>query len=105
MITQAETSGQNSMPLPPPVPVWRYVFRLAPLVILWLLMAGLLGWMLYTWAGWSEQADRADMREWLDNTRIFRKTLAELVREYVDLLQDENPGPGYTNRLKNKRNE
>jgi signal transduction histidine kinase len=68
-------------------------------------MAGLLGWMLYSWAGWSEQADRADMREWLDNTRIFRKTLAELVREYVDLLQDVNPGPDYPNRLKNKRNE
>ncbi len=68
-------------------------------------MAGLLGWMLYTWAGWSEQADRADMREWLDNTRIFRKTLAELVREYVDLVLDENPGPDHANRLKNKRNE
>jgi signal transduction histidine kinase len=88
-----------------PVPIWRYVVRLTPLVVLWLLMAGLLGWMLSTWAGWSEQADRADMREWLDNTRIFRKTLAELVREYVDLLVEENPGPDHANRLKYKRNE
>ena len=86
-------------------PAWRYVIRLAPLVFLWLVMAGLLGWMLYTWAGWSEQADRADMREWIDNTRIFRKTLSELVREYVDLLQDEHPGSDYSTRLKNKRHE
>lgn len=105
MNTPETISDTPSALISPPVPVWRYVVRLAPLVILWLLMAGLLGWMLYTWAGWSEQADRADMREWLDNTRIFRKTLAELVREYVDLLTDENPGPDYANRLKNKRNE
>ena len=31
-------------------------------------------------------------REWLDNTRVFRKTLAELVREYVDLLHAESRG-------------
>jgi signal transduction histidine kinase len=105
MITLNESPDQSLANLPPPVRVWRYAARLAPLVVLWVLMAGLLGWMLYTWAGWSEQADRADMREWLDNTRIFRKTLAELVREYVDLLQDESPGPGQANRLKNKRNE
>ncbi|HEV3383223.1 MAG TPA: HAMP domain-containing sensor histidine kinase [Gemmata sp.] len=105
MTTPNELTDQASALLTPPIPVWRYLVRLAPLVMLWIVMAGLLGWMLYSWAGWSEQADRADMREWLDNTRIFRKTLAELVREYVDLLQDENPGPGYANRLKNKRNE
>src|SRR5580692_4818350 len=105
MNTSDSMPTQSSALLSPPVPVWRYVARLAPLVVLWLLMAGLLGWMLYTWAGWSEQADRADMREWLDNTRIFRKTLAELVREYVDLVMDENPGPDHPNRVKNKRNE
>jgi signal transduction histidine kinase len=88
-----------------PLPVWRYLGRLAPLVILWTVMAGLLGWMLYTWAGWSEQADQADMREWIDNTRIFRKTLAELVRDYVELVTDPTPGPDYENRLKNKRSE
>jgi signal transduction histidine kinase len=105
MSTPEASADQYSPLISQPVPFWKYLIRLAPLVVLWGLMAGLLGWMLYNWAGWNEQADRADMREWLDNTRIFRKTLVELVREYVDLLVDETPGPDHANRLKNKRNE
>lgn len=89
----------------PPPPVWRYVGRLAPLALLWVVMAGLLGWLLYTRAGWNEQSDRADVREWLDNTRIFRKTLSELVREYVDLLHDSSTDPNHAIRLNNKRDE
>jgi signal transduction histidine kinase len=65
-------------------------------------MAGLLGWLLYARAGWSEESDRADMREWVDNTRIFRKTLAELAREYADLLADPAADP---TRVTNKRLE
>jgi len=76
-----------------------------PLIILWLIMAGLLAWLLYARAWWSEESDRADMREWIDNTRIFRKTLAELTREHVELLLDESPGPDHAIRLKNKRDE
>ena len=89
----------------PPLPVLRYVGRMAPLFILWVVMAGLLGWLLYNRANWNEDSDRADMREWINNTRIFRKTLGELVRDYVDLLLDPTPGPDHTNRLKNKRDE
>jgi signal transduction histidine kinase len=89
----------------PPLPIWRYVGRLAPLALLWVVMAGLLGWLLYTRAGWNEQSDRADMREWIDNTRIFRKTLAELVKEYIDLLQDTSTDPGHAVRVKHKRDE
>ena len=68
-------------------------------------MAGLLGWLLYTRGAWNEQSDRSDIREWLDNTRIFRKTLAELVKEYVDLLQDADPSGDHAKRLKAKREE
>jgi signal transduction histidine kinase len=89
----------------PRLRVWRFVGRLAPLALLWVGMAGLLGWLLYTRASWNEQSDRADIREWIDNTRIFRKTLAELVKEYVDLLDDANPSGDHARRLKNKRNE
>ncbi|MFO0821585.1 MAG: HAMP domain-containing sensor histidine kinase [Gemmataceae bacterium] len=95
---------EPGLPLPP-VPFWRYFIRLLPLFLLWGVMAGLLVWLLYGRASWSEESDRADMREWLDNTRIFRKTLAELTRDYVDLLLDNNPAPDHANRLKNKRDE
>jgi signal transduction histidine kinase len=81
------------------------VGRLAPLVFLWVGMAGLLAWLLATRADWNEDSDRADMREWLDHTRPFRKTLAELTREHVDLLLEDPPGPGHDVRLKNKRDE
>ena len=95
------------LPLPPApkLPVWRYIGRLAPLALLWVGMAGLLGWLLYSRATWNEQSDRADVREWIDNTRIFRKTLAELTREYVELLQDADPGADHAGRLQTKRDE
>ncbi len=89
----------------PPLPVWRYVGRLAPLAVLWAVLVGLLAWLLYTRANWSEESDRADVREWLDNTRVFRKTLAELVREYVDLLHAETRGPDHHDRVTFKRAE
>ena len=89
----------------PRFPLWRYAVRLAPLAVLWAVLVGLLGWLLATRAGWGEESDRADVREWLDNTRVFRKTLAELVREYVDLLAAESRGPDHADRVRNKRAE
>ncbi len=89
----------------PPLAIWRYIGRLAPLAFLWVGLAGLLGWLLYSRAGWSEASDQGNMREWIDNTRIFRKTLSELVREYVDLQAGTNPGPDQSTRLRNKREE
>ena len=89
----------------PPIAFWRYVGRLGPLVVLWAVLAGLLGWVLYTRSGWSEESDRADMREWVENTRIFRKTLAELVHDYTELLGDPAPGPQTVVRLAHKRAE
>jgi signal transduction histidine kinase len=87
------------------VSAWRYIGRLAPLAVLWLVLVGLLGWLLWTRANWNEESDRADVREWLDNTRIFRKTLSELVREYVDLLNTTNRGPAHQDRVNDKREE
>lgn len=89
----------------PPLPVWRYVGRLAPLAVLWGVLVGLLGWLLYTRANWNEESDRADVREWIDNTRVFRKTLTDLVRDYIDLVRAENPGLGHADRIKDKRTE
>lgn len=92
-------------PAAPPLPVWRYVGRLAPLAVLWGVLVGLLGWLLYTRANWNEDSDRADVREWIDNTRVFRKTVTELVRDYIDLVRTESPGVGHADRIKDKRTE
>lgn len=63
----------------------RLIEALAPVVLVWLLLVGWLAVELSSRAEWSEQADRATVREWLDEARNFRKTLPELVREYVAL--------------------
>jgi signal transduction histidine kinase len=55
------------------------------LILLWLGTASLLGWLLYSRAYWNEVADQANIREWVENTRIFRKTLTELAQEYIRL--------------------
>lgn len=98
-----------STPVPPmgPAPrflAWRYAVRLAPLVLLWAVLVGLLGWLLATRANWGEESDRANVREWVDNTRVFRKTLSELVREYVDLLHAPDV-PNRADRAQDKRAE
>jgi signal transduction histidine kinase len=98
-------STPANVPEAPLPSAWRFVGRLAPLAVLWAVMVGLLGWLLYTRANWSEESDRADVREWLDNDRVFRKTLTELVREYVDLLSAENRGLDHAGQVHIKREE
>lgn len=68
----------------PPLPLRRYAGRLVPLILLWVALVGWLGWLLYSRANWTREADQADLREWLTETRVFRKSLPELVREYAD---------------------
>lgn len=99
------TPSDGAEPGVPPVPVWKYVRRLGPLVVLWALLAGLLGWVLYTRAEWGEESDRAAVREWVENTRIFRKTLGELVHDYAELLADPGPEVPTAIRLAHKRDE
>jgi len=52
-------------------------------LVLWMLpflgMAGLIWWNMLS----AERADRQIIEEWLQETRIFRKTLPDLVREYI----------------------
>jgi signal transduction histidine kinase len=77
--------------------IWRHFGRLAPLAALWILLVGWLGWLLYSRASWTEQSDEQDMREWLSETRVFRKSLPELIAEYVELLEQ---GDSERQRLK-----
>jgi len=95
------------MSLPTPVPrqsIWKYTEGLLPVAIVWIVLVGWLAALLYDRANWSEQADEAEMREWLDEARNFRKTLPELVREYADLRAEEPDGMESL-RLMEKRKE
>jgi signal transduction histidine kinase len=96
-----------SQPTPPtpPLPVWRYVGRLVPVILLWAVLVAWLGWLVYSRGNWSREADQANVREWLDEARNFRKTLPELVREYVAVLEEHPPGPDYPRRLRGKADE
>jgi signal transduction histidine kinase len=78
---------------------------LAPVVLVWLLLVGWLAKTLYDRALWSEQADAATIREWLDEARNFRKSLPELVRDYVRLREDDPSGTADPWRLATKRDE
>jgi signal transduction histidine kinase len=87
----------------PPFPIWRSLGRLAPLIVLWFFLVGWLGWLLYSKTAWTQQSDDENMREWLSETRIFRKSLPELIAEYVELA--EHPGGTDSDRLRTKHDE
>lgn len=81
--------------------VWKYLGGLAPGIIVGIVLVGWLISLIYGRANWSEEADAAEVREWIDEARIFRKTLPELVREYLD-YRDQGRSPG---QLAEKREE
>ncbi len=89
----------------PPQPLARLLIPLLPLLFIWLGTAGLLLWLLYSRTHWNEWGDEADIREWIENTRIFRKTLAELAREYLDLTLSSPGDNGDHPRRTVKRSE
>lgn len=60
--------------------------------------------LLFDRVNWSHEADEADVREWLDEARNFRKSLPELIKEYAQLLQEE-PGPDSEKRRTLKADE
>ena len=74
-------------------PWWKVVRALAPAVLFW---AALVGWLAYMLTEQTErgiETDEATVREWVDEGRPFRKTLPELVREYVQRLDAPNGDP------------
>jgi signal transduction histidine kinase len=82
-------------------PLWAYVGGLAPVVFVWLVLVVWLAALLYQQASWSTRADESLIEEWIEEARNFRKTLPELVREYVR-LQEEGQS---TRLLQDKRDE
>src|SRR3954471_17058004 len=64
-------------------PWWKVVRALAPAVLFWAALVGWLAYLLSERTDLGGEADEASVHEWIDEARSFRKTLPELVREYV----------------------
>ncbi|MGE3807370.1 MAG: sensor histidine kinase [Gemmataceae bacterium] len=76
--------------------MWRYLRGLAVPMLLWALFVGLLAENLRARFKADEHYDEAALREWVDESRVFRDALPELVRGYLD--EQSNPTgrvPGY----------
>ena len=67
----------------PPSSGWRFFLGLAPAIIFWAVLVGWLAYALSERSQFSQRADEANLVEWLDEARVFRKSLPELVREYL----------------------
>src|SRR5262249_5168144 len=72
--------------------LWKYAAGLAPVVLVWAVLVVWLAGLLVDRANWSERSDQSAVREWLDETRPYRKSLPELAREYVQLVEGSADG-------------
>jgi signal transduction histidine kinase len=63
---------------------WKYVRGLTPPVLVLAVLVGLLGYELHSRVQWWHESDEFNMREWLNESRVFRESLPELVRKYLD---------------------
>src|SRR5262245_57389605 len=63
--------------------VWKYVRGLTPPVLVLAVLVGWLAYLLYSRAHWWQETDENNLREWLNEAVVFRKSLPELVREYL----------------------
>jgi signal transduction histidine kinase len=74
-----------------PRPIWKYAEGLAPVIAVWLILVGWLASALVKQANDSELADQEMIQEWLDETRTFRKTLPDLIRDHAELRSSHSP--------------
>jgi signal transduction histidine kinase len=76
---------------------WRYVRGLAAPVLLLGLFVAVLARPLTFWLRGDEEYDRAALQEWIEEARVFRRSLPEMVRDYVrdlDRARAADPGAG-----------
>jgi signal transduction histidine kinase len=67
--------------------LWRYVRGLAAPVLLWALFIAVLIEPLQSWLRGYEKYDEAMLREWLQQTSIFRETVSDMARDYLRQLE------------------
>src|SRR5579859_5584858 len=77
----------------PPVG-WKVARGLAPALLFWIVLIGLLADSLNARTRWWRQADEANLTEWLTETRPFRKSLAELTHDYLDEYEKRRTSDG-----------
>lgn len=67
----------------PPAGRWKILLGLAPAVALGAILVAWVAFLLYDQTRWWRRADEANVREWIDESRVFRKTLPEMARDYA----------------------
>jgi signal transduction histidine kinase len=67
---------------------WRYVRGLAAPVLIWALFAAVLIEPLQQWLKGDVEYDRAALREWIEEARVFRYSIPELARDYLKALDE-----------------
>jgi signal transduction histidine kinase len=66
--------------------LWRYARGLAAPILLWTFFAIALVEPLQSWLRGHEEYDEAMLREWVQQTSIFRETLSDMARDYLRAL-------------------
>jgi signal transduction histidine kinase len=79
--------------------IWRYLRGLTAPALLWGLFVAVLVQLLPSWLRGDEAYDEKAIREWIEEARIFRESLPEMVREYlqaVEQARSNDPGKDLT---------
>src|SRR4051794_35802822 len=63
----------------------RFAAALIAGLVLWTGLIAGLAYLLYTRTYWLRESGEANLREWLDESRVFRKALPQLIADYVEL--------------------
>jgi signal transduction histidine kinase len=71
------------LPLSRTISVWRYVRAIVPALVFWAGLVAGAAFLFYDRARWSEKYDRAALCEWIEERRPNRKSLAELLDDYL----------------------
>src|SRR5437899_1893114 len=79
--------------MPQPRRFWHYWRGLVAPVLLWCLFVGVLIDTLRSHMRGNEEYDEAALREWAAESRVFRDTLPEMVRDYLDAADSHKGQP------------
>ena len=85
--------------------IWRNLPALLPGVVLWIGLAGWLAYELFSRSDSSRDADEANLREWINESRIDSETAGGLARDYLRLLAAGDEGSAASDQRTDKRAE